>query len=100
MRSAGAVRGRCRGGHGLLVAAAGAASAALAGIAARGKSRHPGIGVGTPRGLQGRVVSAVWALIRRLVGLWGGLERVLAPFLPDLPSTASLPRCQAFQPSI
>ena len=58
------------------------------------------IGVGTPRGLQGRVVSAVWALIRRLVGLWGGLERVLAPFLPDLPSTASLPRCQAFQPSI
>ena len=56
--------------------------------------------VGTPRGLQGRVVSAVWALIRRLVGLWGGLERVLAPFLPDLPSTASLPRCQAFQPSI
>ena len=36
------------------------------------------IGVGTPRGLQGRVVSAVWALIRRLVGLWGGLERVLA----------------------
>ena len=58
------------------------------------------IGVGTPRGLQGRVVSAVWALIRRLVGLWGRLERVLAPFLPDLPSTASLPRCQAFQPSI
>ena len=58
------------------------------------------IGVGTPRGLQGRVVSAAWALIRRLVGLWGRLERVLAPFLPDLPSTASLPRCQAFQPSI
>ena len=57
-------------------------------------------GVGTPRGLQGRVVSAVWALIRRLVGLWGGLERVLAPFLPDLPSTASLPRYQAFQSSI
>ena len=58
------------------------------------------IGVGTPRGLQGRVVSAVWALIRRLIGLWGGLERVLAPFLPDLPSTASLPRYQAFQSSI
>ena len=61
------------------------------------------IGVGTPRGLQGRVVSAVWALISRLVGLWGGLERlerVLAPFLPDLPSTASLPRYQAFQSSI
>ena len=38
--------------------------------------------------------------IRRLVGLWGGLERVLAPFLPDLPSTASLPRYQTFQPSI
>ena len=61
---------------------------------------HSTIGVGTPRGLQGRVVSAVWALIRRLVGLWGGLERVLAPFLLDLPSTASPPRCQAFQPSI
>ena len=44
-------------------------------------------------------MSAVWALISRLVGLWGGLERVLAPFLPNLPSTASLPRCQAFQPS-
>ena len=59
------------------------------------------IGVGTPRGLQGRVVSAVWALIiRRLVGLWGGLERVLAPFLPDWPSTASPPPYQTFQPSI
>ena len=42
------------------------------------------IGVGTPRGLRGRVVSAVWALIRRLVGLWGrsraGLGAVSARF--------------------
>ena len=31
-------------------------------------------GVGTPRGPQGRVVSAVWALIRRLVGLCGAVS--------------------------
>ena len=56
-------------------------------------------GVGTPRGLKGRVVAGC-SLIGWLVGLWGRLERVLMPFLPDSPWIASLPRHQTFQPSI
>ena len=27
-------------------------------------------GIGTPRSLQGRAVSAIWRLIRRLIGCW------------------------------
>ena len=56
--------------------------------------------VGTPRGLQGRVGAGVCALIGWLVGLWGRLERVLMPFLPDSQWIASLPRHQTFQPFI
>ena len=55
----------------------------------RGLQVRPLTGVGTPGGLQRRVVPAGWAPIRRLVGPWGGFERVLAPFLPDSPSAAA-----------
>ena len=41
------------------------------------------IGVGTPRGLQGRAAAGVWALIGPFVGLWNGLERLLTRFRPD-----------------
>ena len=32
-------------------------------------------GIGTPRSLQGRAVSAIWGLIRRLIGCWERLTR-------------------------
>ena len=35
-------------------------------------------GVGTPRSLQGRALSAIFGLIGRLLGLWGHLTRVWA----------------------
>ena len=54
----------------------------------------------TPRGLQGRVVAGVWALIGGLVDLWGRLERVLRPFLPDSQWVALLLHHQSFQPSM
>ena len=36
-------------------------------------------GVGTPRSLQGRALSAIRGLIGRLIGHWGGLTGVGAP---------------------
>ena len=54
----------------------------------------------------GRVVSAIWALISRLVGLWGGLERglgaVSARFAVHSFATAAsmMPAVRPFKPSI
>ena len=37
---------------------------------------HRQTGIGTPRSLQGRAVSAICRLIERLMGCWGGLTGV------------------------
>ena len=48
-------------------------------------------GVGTPRSLQGRALSAILGLIGRLIELWGRLTRVwAAKWTPAGPSTQSL----------
>ena len=62
--------------------------------------RNEGVDPGTPDGLFGpRTRAAIqdWQQSRGASPTGCGLERVLAPFLPDLPSTASLPR--AVRPS-
>ena len=58
------------------------------------------IGVGTPRGLQGRAAAGVWALIGPFVGLWNGLERLLTRFRPDLARITALSRRRPLQPAI
>ena len=58
------------------------------------------IGVGTPRGLQGRAAAGVWALIGRSVGLWIGLERRLTRFRPDAVQIATLSRRRPLQRAI
>ena len=61
------------------------------------------IGVGTPRGLQGRAVTGVCALIGLFVGLWDvleRLERVLMRFQPHSARIAALSRYRPLQPSI
>ncbi len=58
------------------------------------------IGVGTPRGLQGRAAAGVWARIGRFVDLWNGLERRLTRFRPDSARIAALSRRRPFQPVI
>ena len=64
--------------------------------------RHA-IGVGTPRGLQGRAVAGVCALIGLFVGLWDVLERlepVLTRFQLHSARIAALSRYRPLQPSI
>ena len=58
------------------------------------------IGVGTPRGLQGRAAAGVWALIGPFVGLWNGLERLLTRFRPDSARITALSRRRPLQPAI
>ena len=58
------------------------------------------IGVGTPRGLQGRAAAGVWALIGPFVGLRIGLERLLTRFRPDLARITALSRRRPLQPAI
>ena len=58
------------------------------------------IGVGTPRGLQGRAAAGVWALIGPFVGLWNGLERLLTRFRPDLARITALSLRRPPQPAI
>ena len=58
------------------------------------------IGVGTPRGLQGRAVAGVWALIGLLVGLWSGLRRLWTRFRPHAARIAALSRRRPLQPAI
>ena len=58
------------------------------------------IGVGTPRGLQGRAAAGVWALIGLFVGLRSGLERLLTRFRPDLARVAALSLRRPPQPAI
>ena len=58
------------------------------------------IGVGTPRGLQGRAAAGVWALIGLFVGLRSGLERLLTRFRPDLARITALSRRRPLQPAI
>ena len=58
------------------------------------------IGVGTPRGLQGRAAAGVWALIGLFVGLWNGLERLLTRFRSDSARIATLSRRRPLQPAI
>ena len=58
------------------------------------------IGVGTPRGLQGRAAAGVWALIGPFVGLRIGLERLLTRFRPDSARIATLSRRRPLQPAI
>ena len=58
------------------------------------------IGVGTPRGLQGRAAAGVWALIGPFVGLRSGLERLLTRFRPDLARITALSRRRPLQPAI
>ena len=58
------------------------------------------IGVGTPRGLQGRAVAGVWALIGLLVGLWSGLRRLWTRFRPRAARIAALSRRRPLQPAI
>ena len=64
--------------------------------------RHA-IGVGTPRGLQGRAVAGACALIGLFVSLWNvleRLERVLMRFQPHSARIAALSRYRPLQPSI
>ena len=58
------------------------------------------IGVGTPRGLQGRAAAGVWALIGPFVGLWNGLERLLTRFRPDSARITALSLRRPLQPAI
>ena len=58
------------------------------------------IGVGTPRGLQGRAAAGVWALIGLFVGLRSGLERLLTRFRPDSARITALSRRRPLQPAI
>ena len=58
------------------------------------------IGVGTPRGLQGRAAAGVWARIGPFVGLWIGLERLLTRFRPDSARITALSRRRPLQPAI
>ena len=58
------------------------------------------IGVGTPRGLQGRAAAGVWALIGLFVGLRSGLERLLTRFRSDSARIATLSRRRPLQPAI
>ena len=58
------------------------------------------IGVGTPRGLQGRAAAGVWALIGPFVGLRNGLERLLTRFQPDSARIATLSLRRPLQPAI
>ena len=58
------------------------------------------IGVGTPRGLQGRAAAGVWALIGRFVGLRIGLERLLTRFRPDSARITALSLRRPLQPAI
>ena len=58
------------------------------------------IGVGTPRGLQGRAAAGVWALIGPFVGLWSGLERLLTRFRPDSARITALSLRRPLQPAI
>ena len=56
--------------------------------------------VGTPRGLQDRVVAGVCTLIGWFVGLWSVLERLLIRFRPNSARTAALSGHRPVQPSI
>ena len=58
------------------------------------------IGVGTPRGLQGRAAAGVWALIGLFVGLRSGLERLLTRFRSDLARITALSLRRPLQPAI
>ena len=58
------------------------------------------IGVGTPRGLQGRAAAGVWALIGLFVGLRSGLERLLTRFRSDSARIATLSLRRPLQPAI
>ena len=58
------------------------------------------IGVGTPRGLQGRAAAGVWALIGLFVGLRSGLERLLTRFRPDSARITALSLRRPLQPAI
>ena len=58
------------------------------------------IGVGTPRGLQGRAAAGVWALIGLFVGLRSGLERLLTRFRPNSARITALSRRRPLQPAI
>ena len=58
------------------------------------------IGVGTPRGLRGGVVSAVCGLLGRFVVLWSGLERLLTRFRPNSVRVAVPSSHRPLQPAI